>query len=51
MNDHVEKTMTDNTTGTREGWLAARLKLLKAEKDLTRRSDELTRFAPSSDRA
>ena len=30
-------------TGTRKQWLSARLKLLKAEKDLTRRSDELTR--------
>jgi len=28
--------------GTREEWLAARLELLKAEKDLTRRGDELT---------
>ncbi len=28
-------------TGTREQWLAARLDLLKAEKELTRRSDEL----------
>src|SRR5262245_43957362 len=28
-------------TGTRQEWLAARLKLLKAEKELTRRSDEL----------
>lgn len=28
-------------TGTRKQWLSARLKLLKAEKDLTRRSDEL----------
>src|SRR5207249_2172338 len=28
---------------TREQWLAARLELLKAEKDLTRRSDELAR--------
>src|SRR6266581_7009079 len=28
-------------TGTREEWLAARLKLLKEEKELTRRSDEL----------
>jgi len=35
--------MTDQKTGTREEWLAARLKLLKAEKDLTRRSDELAR--------
>ncbi|HEX4807727.1 MAG TPA: DUF899 family protein [Bryobacteraceae bacterium] len=33
--------MTKHTTGTRETWLAARLKLHKAEKELTRRSDEL----------
>ena len=33
--------MTTHTTGTREEWLAARLELLKAEKELTRRSDEL----------
>jgi predicted dithiol-disulfide oxidoreductase (DUF899 family) len=30
-------------TGTRKQWLAARLKLLKAEKELTRRSDDLAR--------
>jgi len=30
-----------HTTGTREDWLAARLDLLQAEKELTRRSDEL----------
>jgi predicted dithiol-disulfide oxidoreductase (DUF899 family) len=33
--------MTNHKTGTREEWLAARLELLKAEKELTRRSDEL----------
>src|SRR6266404_7803744 len=33
--------MTTHTTGTREQWLAARLELLKAEKELTRRSDEV----------
>jgi len=33
--------MTKHKTGTREEWLAARLKLLEAEKELTRRSDEL----------
>jgi predicted dithiol-disulfide oxidoreductase (DUF899 family) len=33
--------MTDHKTGTREEWLAARLDLLKAEKELTRKSDEL----------
>ena len=35
--------MTKHNTGTREEWLAARLKLLKDEKELTRRSDELAR--------
>ena len=35
--------MTKHKTGTREEWLAARLKLLEAEKELTRRSDELAR--------
>ena len=35
--------MTDHATGTREEWLAARLALLAAEKELTRRSDELAR--------
>jgi predicted dithiol-disulfide oxidoreductase (DUF899 family) len=33
--------MTTRTTGTREDWLAGRLELLEAEKELTRRSDEL----------
>ena len=33
--------MTTHKTGTREQWLTARLELLKAEKELTRRSDEL----------
>ncbi len=33
--------MTTHPTGTREQWLAARLDLLTAEKELTRRSDEL----------
>jgi predicted dithiol-disulfide oxidoreductase (DUF899 family) len=33
--------MTKHTTGTREDWLAARLDLLQAEKELTRRSDEV----------
>jgi len=36
--------MTDHKTGTREEWLTARLELLEAEKALTRRSDELTRW-------
>jgi predicted dithiol-disulfide oxidoreductase (DUF899 family) len=35
-------TMT-HKTGTREQWLAARLELLKAEKEHTRRGDELAR--------
>jgi predicted dithiol-disulfide oxidoreductase (DUF899 family) len=35
--------MTKHTIGTREEWLAARLKLLEAEKELTRRGDELAR--------
>jgi len=35
--------MTDHKTGTRDEWLAARLVLLEAEKELTRRGDELAR--------
>src|SRR5246127_3598073 len=35
--------MTTHLTGTREEWLAARLKLLDEEKELTRRGDELAR--------
>jgi predicted dithiol-disulfide oxidoreductase (DUF899 family) len=35
--------MTTHTIGTREEWLAARLALLAAEKDLTRQSDALAR--------
>jgi predicted dithiol-disulfide oxidoreductase (DUF899 family) len=35
--------MPAHKTGTREQWLAARLELLEAEKELTRRGDELTR--------
>jgi predicted dithiol-disulfide oxidoreductase (DUF899 family) len=35
--------MTKHMTGTREEWLAARLELLGAEKELTRRSDDLAR--------
>ncbi|NKJ51097.1 thioredoxin [Burkholderia sp. SG-MS1] len=34
---------TQHLTGTREQWLAARRELLAAEKDFTRRSDELAR--------
>src|ERR1700682_331484 len=37
------RAMTKHMTGTRKAWLAARLELLKAEKALTRRSDELAR--------
>jgi predicted dithiol-disulfide oxidoreductase (DUF899 family) len=33
--------MTKHITGTREEWLKARLRLLEAEKELTRRSDEV----------
>src|SRR5262249_50365153 len=39
-----EKQMTNHKIGTREEWLAARLELLKAEKALTRRSDELAQW-------
>jgi predicted dithiol-disulfide oxidoreductase (DUF899 family) len=35
--------MTTHTTGTREEWLKARLELLDAEKEVTRRSDDLVR--------
>ena len=35
--------MTKHKTGTRDEWLAARLELLQAEKELTRRSDEVAR--------
>jgi len=33
--------MMEQTKGTREEWLAARIELLAEEKELTRRSDEL----------
>src|SRR5271154_5203247 len=36
--------MSKHTTGTRKDWLAARLELLEAEKDFTRRGDELARL-------
>ncbi len=36
--------MTQHRTGNREEWLAARLELLDAEKELTRRGDELARM-------
>ena len=35
--------MTKHITGTRKDWLAARVELLKAEKEHTRRGDELAR--------
>lgn len=35
--------MTAHASATREDWLAARLELLEAEKELTRRSDEVAR--------
>ncbi|HEV7669361.1 MAG TPA: DUF899 domain-containing protein [Thermoanaerobaculia bacterium] len=35
--------MTDHKTGTRQEWLTARLDLLEAEKELTRKSDDLAR--------
>ncbi len=35
--------MTKHMTGTHEEWLAARIELLKAEKELTRRGDELAK--------
>jgi predicted dithiol-disulfide oxidoreductase (DUF899 family) len=38
-----KKTTTTHRTGTREEWLAERLELLKAEKELTRHGDELAR--------
>src|SRR6266576_7243588 len=38
-----KRTVTTHKTGTHDQWLKARLELLKAEKDFTRRSDELAR--------
>jgi predicted dithiol-disulfide oxidoreductase (DUF899 family) len=38
-----KKKTTTHRTGTREEWLAERLELLKAEKELTRHGDELAR--------
>jgi len=35
--------MTTHITGTRQEWLARRLELLQAEKELTHRSDDLAR--------
>jgi len=42
-NVRKEKTAMNHISGTRKEWLAARLELLKAEKEHTRRSDELAR--------
>src|SRR5271167_5114376 len=39
-----ENAMGDHRTGTPEEWLAARLELLEAEKELTRRGDEVARL-------
>jgi predicted dithiol-disulfide oxidoreductase (DUF899 family) len=38
-----KRKMTKHITGTRDEWLAARVELLKEEKELTRQSDELAR--------
>jgi predicted dithiol-disulfide oxidoreductase (DUF899 family) len=43
MTERKRESKPDHKTGTREEWLTARLKLLKAEKDLTRRSDALAK--------
>jgi predicted dithiol-disulfide oxidoreductase (DUF899 family) len=40
-NIEERKKMTTHATATRKDWLAARVELLEAEKELTRRSDEL----------
>ena len=37
--------MTTHETGTRDEWLAARLRLWEAERELTHRGDELARHA------
>src|SRR5215468_7805282 len=42
-NERRPQTMPTHKTGTREQWLKARLELLKAEKELTDRSDELAK--------
>lgn len=43
-NTQEERPTSKHIIGTREEWLAARLDLLEAEKELTRRSDELARW-------
>ncbi len=40
----TKKTITKHKVGTRQEWLEARLELLDAEKELTRRSDELAHW-------
>jgi predicted dithiol-disulfide oxidoreductase (DUF899 family) len=40
-NTKEDTTRAEHTTGTREEWLAARVELLKAEKEHTRKGDEL----------
>jgi predicted dithiol-disulfide oxidoreductase (DUF899 family) len=42
--DKNSAVITKHKIGTRQEWLAERLKLLNAEKELTRRSDELARW-------
>jgi predicted dithiol-disulfide oxidoreductase (DUF899 family) len=39
--------MTDHKVGTRAEWLAARVEVLEAKKELTRRSDELPLNEPA----
>jgi Bacterial protein of unknown function (DUF899) len=39
----IEQVVMPTRIGTREEWLVARTMLLEAEKELTRRSDEVTR--------
>lgn len=43
MNDETEATVRGHQVASRAAWLAARLELLREEKALTRRSDELAR--------
>jgi len=43
MTKDTNEQSTKHPTGTREEWLAARLELLEAEKEFTRRGDELAR--------
>jgi predicted dithiol-disulfide oxidoreductase (DUF899 family) len=43
MTNNATKSESGHKIGSREEWLAARLALLKEEKELTRRSDELAR--------